>query len=163
MFTDIGMIEGYEKTLLAAQGYCELGMIEDALAELAELPVEVQGDPVALELRLVILMQARRWKAALAVGRALCAAAPHKAGGFIHSAFCLHELGQTDAARDLLLNGPEILHAEAIFHYNLACYECRLGNLDVARAHLDRSFQLDKKYRDFARTDADLEALHPLS
>jgi hypothetical protein len=42
---------------------------------------------------------------------------------------------------------------------NLACYECALGNLGRACAHLDRSFQLDKKFRDFARGDPDLAAL----
>ena len=57
------------------------------------------------------------------------------------------------------MSGPETLHADPTYHYNLACYECRLGNFDLARVHLDRSFHLDKKYRDFAKTDPDLKAL----
>src|SRR5258708_5049669 len=41
------MIEGHERTLLAAQGYCELGMFDDALAELDSLPAELfQHAPV---------------------------------------------------------------------------------------------------------------------
>ena len=153
------MIEGHERTLLAAQGYSELGMFDEALKELDSLPDEVAEYGTVVELRTVILMQARRWKPALTASRALCRAAPEKTSGFIHAAFCLHELGRTIEARDTLLAGPQVLHAEPTFHYNLACYECALGNLDIARMHLEKSFELDKKFRDFARSDPDLAPL----
>lgn len=152
-------IEEYSRTLLAAQGYCELSMFDEALDELGTMPVDAQQHPTAVELRLVVLMQAKRWKAALATGRELTQAAPEKSIGFIHTAFCLHELGKTEEARTLLLSGPETLHGEPVFHYNLACYECVLGNLDLARAHLEKSIVLDKKFRDYAETDPDLKAL----
>lgn len=134
-------------------------MYDEALDELATLPPEAQQDPAALELRLVVLMQAKRWKQALTAGRELTEIAPEKAIGFIHTAFCLHELGKTEEARTMLLNGPETLHGEPVFHYNLACYECVLGHLDEARAHLEKSIVLDKKFRDHAQTDPDLKAL----
>jgi hypothetical protein len=63
----------------------------------------------------------------------------------------------------LLLSGPASLKAEATYHYNLACYEAALGNLDQARAHLDVSFAMDKKLRDHARTDPDLRIFHEMS
>ena len=44
--------------------------------------------------------------------------------------------------------------------YNLACYECVLGNLESAQAHLETSFALDKKFRSFAKTDPDLKLLN---
>lgn len=153
------MIEGHERTLLAAQGYCELGMYDDALGELDTLPEELSQHSSVVELRTVTLMQAKRWKQALTASRALCRLAPDKTIGFIHAAFCLHELGRTDEARDMLLSGPDLLHAEPTFHYNLACYECALGNLDLARLHLEKSFELDKKFKDFAKSDPDLAAL----
>jgi predicted Zn-dependent protease len=153
------MLHGHERSLLAAQGYAELSMYDDALAELDSLPAEALKTAEALELRTVILMQARRWQEALAVGRELCLTEPKKSGGFIHTAFCLHELGRTIEARDCLLDGPPSLHSEATFHYNLACYECALGHLDLARLHLDKSFAMDKKMRDLAKRDPDLAAL----
>ena len=152
-------IEDHHHTLRAAQGYCELGMTADALAEIESVPAELQRHEAVVELRLIILMQARRWKAALAAGRELTKVSPEKNIGYIHSAFCLHELGHTEAARQMLLAGPETLHAEPVFHYNLACYECMLGHFDLARVHLDKSFDLDKKFRDYAQTDPDLEKL----
>lgn len=153
------MLNGHERTLLAAQGYSELSMFDDALAELNSLPAAVAESPPALELRTVILMQAKRWKTALTSARSLCRTEPEKTSGFIHAAFCLHELGRTSEARDFLIGGPEALHTEPTFHYNLACYECALGNLALARMHLDKSFELDKKFREFAMSDPDLAPL----
>ena len=153
------MIEGHERTILAAQGYSELSMFDDAIAELDTLPDETARNATVLELRAVILMQANRWKPALATSRELCRSEPEKTSGFIHTAFCLHEMGHTSEARDVLLSGPDALHAEPTFHYNLACYECALGHLDLARMHLEKSIELDKKMRDFAKTDPDLAAL----
>ncbi|HEV7866302.1 MAG TPA: hypothetical protein VGO90_01370 [Chthoniobacteraceae bacterium] len=153
------MLEIHERTILAAQGYCELSMFDDAIAELNSLPEEAADHSTVVELRTVILMQAKRWKAALAASRELCRTQPDKSSGFIHAAFCLHELGRTVEARDALLAGPTILRTEPTFHYNLACYECALGNLELARVHLDKSVALDKKFREFAKCDPDLAAL----
>ena len=134
-------------------------MFDDAIAELDSLPKKTTQNSTVIELRTVILMQARRWKNALAAARTLCGSDPEKTSGFIHAAFCLHEMGRTSEARDVLLNGPETLHVEPTFHYNLACYECALGNLELARMHLEKSIQLDKNFRDFAKSDPDLAAL----
>jgi predicted Zn-dependent protease len=153
------MIEGHERTILAAQGYSELGMFDEAIDELDSLPETAACNSTVIELRTVILMQAKRWKPALAASRDLCRAEPEKTSGFIHTAFCLHELGRTSEARDVLLAGPDALHSEPTFHYNLACYECALGHLDLARVHLEKSIELDKKMRDYALTDPDLAPL----
>ena len=153
------MLEGHERVLMAAQGYSELGMFDDALGEIESLPEEVTQHATVVELRTVILMQAQRWKTALTASRALCRVAPDKTSGFIHAAFCLHALGRTSEARDTLLSGPDVLHAQPTYHYNLACYECTLGNIELARMHLEKSFELDKKLREFAKSDPDLAAL----
>ena len=153
------MAEPDERTLLAAQGYCELGMFDDALGEIETLPEEARQSAPAIETRLLILMQAKRWKPALAASRELCALVPERPVGFIHASYCLHEMGRTADARELLLAGPEALRTEPTYHYNLACYECRLGQLDLARAHLEKCFTFDKKFRAFAKLDPDLAAL----
>lgn len=149
----------HQRLLLAAQGYSELGLPELALAELVSIPEEHQHDPVVVETRLMVLMQAERYQEALAIGQELCRLAPDRALAFIHLAYCFHELGNTKAARELLLSGPPALKAEATYHYNLACYETVLGNYDDARAHLGVSFAMDKKLRDYAHTDPDLAPL----
>jgi hypothetical protein len=37
-----------------------------------------------------------------------------------------------------------------------------LGNLDTAAQHLETSFQLDNKFREIAKYDPDLKAVHGL-
>lgn len=153
----------HQRLLIAAQGYSELGLPELAMEELALIPEDFQHEAVVVETRLSVLMQARRFREALPHSQELCRLQPEKTAGFIHAAFCLHEMGNTQGARELLLSGPAALKAEATYHYNLACYEAALGNLDQARAHLDVSFAMDKKLRDHARTDPDLRTLNEMS
>ena len=149
----------HQRLLLAAQGYSELGLPDLALDELDLLPEPVRESPLGMESRLSVLMQAKRWKQALPVGRELCRAAPDKTAGFIHAAFCLHEMGKSGDALELLSSGPSALKAEPTYHYNLACYEAALGNIEQARAHLNVSFAMDKSLKDFARNDPDLKPL----
>jgi tetratricopeptide (TPR) repeat protein len=101
----------------------------------------------------------KKWREALNLSRQLCGAAPDSGAGFVHSSFCLHELGRTAEAKRTLLAGAAALENEPVFFYNLACYECALGNLGAAREHLERSIEMDKKYREFAETDPDLAPL----
>ena len=151
----------HQRLLVASQGYSELGLPELALAELDMLPDEVGNSPIGIESRLSVLMQAKRWKPALGVGRELCRVAPDKTAGFIHTAFCLHEMGNSREALELLSSGPPALKAEPTYHYNLACYAAALGNIEEARAHLNVSFAMDKSLKDYARTDPDLKLLAP--
>lgn len=48
---------------------------------------------------------------------------------------------------------------EAVFHFNLACYEAQLGNLDDARVFLETACGLDESFRELAKTDDDLAPL----
>ena len=138
-----------------------LRMFDDALAEIAALPPEAQQIDGVIELRIIILTQAQRWQEALEGSRELCRLRPDSPAGFIHVAFCLHGLGRSAEAKEILLAGPATLQKEPTFHYNLACYECALGNFEEARRYLERSFAMDKKFREFARTDPDLIPLRP--
>jgi tetratricopeptide (TPR) repeat protein len=151
-----------EKLLLAAQGYFELGMMEESLEEVAALPEALRKRFDVLQLQLLACMRVHRWEAALAVSRQICHQQPEESLGFIHAAFCLHELGRTAEAKRALLSGPAALLREATYHYNLGCYDAVLGNLDEAQAHLRVSFKLDRHFREFARTDPDLKEVWAL-
>jgi predicted Zn-dependent protease len=146
-----------ERTLLAAQGYIELDMPDVALRELDALPEKEQGAMEVLQVRLFIFMRGRRWGDAMAVCDRLRAADPQQTTGYIHGAFCLHELGQTREAKDLLLSGPAALLRDATYYYNMGCYDAVLGNLADAQHALEISFKMDDKFREIAKYDPDLK------
>ena len=47
----------------------------------------------------------------------------------------------------------------AAFHFNLACYDCQLGQLDDAKLWLQRAFELKPQFRLKSLEDDDLEPL----
>lgn len=145
--------------ILAACGYAELGMTRESLSELNAIEHKMQLRPEVLQLRLHNLMRRKRWTQALSVSRQLCRAAPDCGAGFLHAGFCLHELGKTAEAKRLLLKGPAALRKEAIYYYNLGCYEALLGNPQDARLHLQMSFKIDSSFRELARRDPDLKTV----
>ena len=151
-----------ERTLLATQGYIELEMPAEALAELDSLGAKDQQREEVLQLRLFVLMRGRMWSRALSVCEELRKLFPEGSTGYIHGAFCLHELGRTSEARDILLGGPPDLAREATFYYNLACYNAVLGDLTEAAASLRRSFEMDGKFREIAKYDPDLKSVSAL-
>ena len=145
-----------ERALLAAQGYLELGMVEEALAELSSTGTLGFNDPDIIELRLHVLIQGRKWDEAIVAAEELLRIKTDALPAYIHGAFALHETGRTVEARDLLLKGPSLLREDPTFHYNIGCYEAVLGNRDAALASLRQSFEMDKTFRDFAQRDPDL-------
>ena len=144
---------------LAAQGYFELGMLDDAVAALREVTGEEFQHPRTLRFRSQLLLSRGEYDDALAVCRQLLDSAPEDPAGYIHGAYCLHELGQTPEAKELLITGPDNLRDQPVFFYNLGCYEARLGEIESARAWLLRSFQMDRNLQRHAKRDPDLEEL----
>jgi len=92
----------------------------------------------------------------------LCKVAPDSGTGFLHAGFCLHQLGKTEEAKMLLITGPVALLKEPIYYYNMGCYEALLGDVNGAKENLLISFKMDVSFRELAKKDPDLEALHSL-
>jgi Flp pilus assembly protein TadD len=150
----------FERQLQAACGYAELGMTRESLAELDEIEERYQKRPEVLHLRLHHLMKRKSWSRALRVSQMLCRVAPECGTGFLHAGFCLHQLGKTAQAKELLIKGPIALLKEPIYYYNMGCYEALLGNVHDAEANLRISFKMDSSFRDLAKKDPDLKVLH---
>ena len=148
-----------ERCIIAAQGYLELGMFSEVWRELHSLPSEMLGRAEVLEILALSLMGEARWEEALAVAHRLREERPLEPGGFIHEAYCLHELGRTREALDLLVNGPASLRQRPVYFYNAGCYRARLGDLEGAMQMLKLSFQMDSGLRKSAKRDPDLVEL----
>lgn len=131
----------------------------DALNELKALPKEHLDEKIVLELLLAGEMALQDWKAAAETAKRLCMEAVDEPDFFLSAAFCLHELGETDEARKMLLRGPEVLSEMAVFHYNMACYLWTLGEKERAHNHLAQAFEMDESFKESARYDKDLVGL----
>ncbi len=134
-------------------------MIDEALAELDRVPEADRDHDEVLQLRVYLLMRGRRWSQALEACEQLRRMRPSLTLGYIHGAFCLHELQRTREALELLREGPAALLREPIYFYNLGCYHAVLGDLEEARHCLQTSFDMDPKFREIARYDPDLGTL----
>jgi hypothetical protein len=150
---------GVIRTLQAASGWLELGLADEALAELATLPAEARGHRVALEMTLAAQMSKQAWNSAADTARLLCLKAADEPLFFLRAAYCLHETGDTLAACNWLLRGPKALLGMAVFHYNIACYLWTLGHGSRARSHLEQAITMDHSLRETARTDRDLAGI----
>lgn len=147
------------RTLESALGWLELGLPDEALVELSRLSAKDRMSRQALELKLFAEMGAGRWNAGADTSRLLCLRDPKEPQFFLHAACCLHETGDTMAARNWLMTGPSELIEDPVFHYNIACYHAVLGQPNQARSHLERAFSMDESLRELAERDADLECL----
>lgn len=143
--------------LRAAIGYFELGMLDEAWEELDELDPAVAVSIPATKVRVMLLLREERWDRALKEAQKICKDVPDDPEGFIHAAYCLHEMGKTGEAEKLLLGGPQGLRDEPVYFYNLACYKAVSGNTDEAVVYLRKAFAMDGNLSKVARTDPDLK------
>lgn len=145
-----------KQVIRAATGWLELGMPDDALDELKGLTGNDRHARKVIELELAALMAKEHWKDAAGKALELCGQAPAEPDLFLSAAYCLHESGETQEARKVLLRGPEVLQEFAVYHYNMACYLWTLGVGDAAKSHLDKAIAMDEGFLESARSDRDL-------
>jgi predicted Zn-dependent protease len=148
------------KHLDYAVGYLQLGMIDDARAELATLPPDALGSAPALAVRVEIAMSAEAWEEVVALTPQLVALDNTVERPWIAWAYALRELQRIEEAQEILLTGLRLVkNPTPLVSYNLACYACLLGDLAGARRLLAAVFAADKSWREIAREDDDLAAL----
>jgi Flp pilus assembly protein TadD len=144
--------------LNAAVGWAELGLPAEALIELSRLSTSLLGHPDVLNLRWRLHAMKEDWEGALTVARAQLAVDPEQPESWINQSFALHELNRTREAFDTLVSVQEKFPKTGVIPYNLACYSCRLGELDDARVWIRRARKILGKdqLREMGADDPDL-------
>lgn len=128
--------------LNAAEGWLGLGDAKSATEELDAIDPQLKSHPAVLTIRHRIHTATRNWQLALDTATALTEMLPAELGPWIDRSYALHELKRTIEARANLLKVICRFPKSAIVHYNLACYECQLGNHQKAVFHLKQAFAL---------------------
>ncbi len=134
----------------AARGYLYLGLPDEALSEIEPVPFSHRFNREFMELRTAIHMARKQWLEALVIARNVCHLFPSSERGFLDASRCLHKLGRTQEAKDVLLQAPSSLRTKAVHHYQMSRLEAKMGNVDNARKSLKRAIALDPKYRKLA-------------
>lgn len=143
----------YKMGLMAAEGYLELGMTDDAMREFMNLPREAKFSIEGLTLLMEIHRAEEEWPEMESVAERLWAADPGNVVRWIDWAQALRLANSINSARILLLEALERFPEEGLVHYHLACCECQLGNLPSAREHLMESKKRCRICRVLALTD----------
>jgi predicted Zn-dependent protease len=146
-----------------ARGYIDLGMFSEAWQEIQNLPPHLSGTPDAQEMRIIVMLDRGLCAEALSLSENLCDLFPENHAGFIQGAYCLHAMGDTEAAIEHLQSGPGTLREEPVYFYNLACYELALGRDEPALTWLQRALSMGgASLRQRALDDPDLRTLRHL-
>ena len=143
----------YQLGLMAAEGFLELGMPEEAIREFQNLPREIKLGIEGLSLLMEIHRVEEEWEQMESVAERLWAADPEDVTRWIDWSIALRLSNSANSARILLLEALERFPEEALLHYHLACCECQLGNLPRAREHLMESKKRCRICRVLALTD----------
>lgn len=150
--------------LRAAEGWMELRLPREAEAELACLSAEAARHPQALNTRWAVHAELGAWKLAYAAAEELIACAPEDVAGWVHRAYSARRMegGGLQAAWDALRPAADLFPDEPLVPYNLACYACQSGKLDVARRWIDSARLIaakrngDAVLKQMALADSDL-------
>ena len=149
--------------LSAAVGWLELGNPCEAGAELEKITQASKSHPDVLEVRWLISEKSKNWPMCLDIASALISAEPDDANGYIKRSFALRRMEGMGlkTAFDALFETWSKFPRNPIIPYNLACYQCQLGNPDQARYWLERAFETgdSTQLKIMALGDADLEPL----
>jgi len=148
-----------QRALHATDGYLYLGLPAEALDELDAVPSRELHDAAVMLARVRTLLHLKRWTDAEELSNFGNATHPEEEEFTVQRAFALHQLDKGDQAVEVILAAPEWIRRTGILHYNLACYEARLGDLTTARRCIRAAIKLNAAMKKNARVDPDLQAL----
>ncbi|HUD47575.1 MAG TPA: hypothetical protein VMR33_12140 [Candidatus Baltobacteraceae bacterium] len=149
--------------LSAAIGWLELGNWKEANEDLEKITPAMRLHPDFLVVRYEVYAKAGKWDTAAEFARALIQLRPEEAQFWISHAYATRRMpgGGIPQAKEVLVEARRLFPKELLIAYNLACYECQLGNLMPAREWLETAFDLGnaKQVKVMALNDRDLEPL----
>ena len=151
--------------LSAAMGWLELGDVAEGRAELEQIAPQFRSHPHVLIARYEIRAKSGEWETAAEIARRLTQLEPGRPGAWISLAYAVRRKpgGGISQARAILVQARQAFPRETIFAYNLACYECQLGDLTAAKSWLKQACALGDtgKIKRMALEDPDLKPLWP--
>jgi len=148
-----------QRALNAADGYLYFNLLDEALAELGAVPVTDQEESAVMLARIRLLLHKKEWRSAEVLSAQGSGLHPEEGEFTVQRAFALHQMDKDEKAEQVLQSAPDWIRRTGILHYNLACYEARLGDISTARQCIDTAIQINAGIKKSARMDPDLKSL----
>jgi tetratricopeptide (TPR) repeat protein len=151
--------------LSATIGWLGLGNHLEAIEELEKIEPALRAHPDVLLVRFEIYSKAGEWDVAAEAAAALVKLQSNAPGAWIALAYATRRKpgagGGVLQAKEILLPAQTRFPKVWLIPYNLACYECQLGNQKAAWAWLEMAFELGepRQLKLMALIDPDLEVL----
>ena len=152
-------MDEFHRHITAASGYLDLGLLDDAANELEEIAFDLKTRPEVIGLRVEIFRAAKRWDAMAMTATQMTRLLPADPKSWLALAFATRRADSLEAARAVLLEAEQRHPDLPLVKFNLACFDCQLGDLASAKQRLSEAFQRDKSLRLAALEDPDLEPL----
>jgi lipopolysaccharide biosynthesis regulator YciM len=149
----------FQRRLLAASGFAELSLFQEAVEELEELPESTKELPTVLVVWLEVYQHWQKWSEAESIATRLMEMEADEPNWPIALAYAIRRSRGLAFAHETLLQAGEKFPKCGTIQFNLACYCAQLGQLDEARERLRDAIQLDKAFAAMAKSDPDLEPL----
>jgi transcriptional regulator with XRE-family HTH domain len=131
--------------------------------ELDQITPEVRVHPAVLLVRYEVYSKAKQWDGAAEIANTLTKLLPDNPAGWLALAYSTRRKAGRGIpeAKEILTKAKAKFPKEYLISFNLACYECQLGDRAAAMQHLKEAFALagDKDIRLQALEDEDLEPL----
>lgn len=146
-----------------AEGWLGLGNAEEAGKAIADLNSVEVNQPDVLALRWSIHAAVEQWEKAHRVALIQLKIDSDDVRGWINQSYALRRMpeGGIRMAMDALLPALQKFPSEVLIPYNLACYQCRLGDLEEARTYLRVAFKRGERRQllALALDDPDLKSI----
>ncbi|MEL0099070.1 MAG: hypothetical protein VW907_05910 [Opitutae bacterium] len=140
-----------------ATGYLQLGMREQAKIELGMLPDDLPWGKRKRAMMVEIFQQEHNWQEMRKLAHGLRMEFSEDAQWWIADAYATRRHQSIAQAREILLEALVHHYDNAMIRYNLACYACKLGSLGECLDFLKETAKRDKRYKQMAMEDEDLE------
>ena len=136
-----------EQHLIAAEGFLQLRMFDEALCELDLADKEPQLRMAVAGIKLDLYLAKEDWKTAASYGGALADLDPEYSPYTYKWAKALHALGRTERALAVIEDLDEDYEHDPEFRYESAFYSAACGQIESAIVHLGQAVAMDSSNR----------------
>jgi tetratricopeptide (TPR) repeat protein len=145
-----------QRKLLAASGYAELSLFQEAVEELEKLPEPLKAQPAVLTVWLEVYQRWEKWSEAEFVAARLFDLQPDEPSWAVALAYATRRTRGLALANEILQQAGEKFPDCATILFNLGCYAAQLGRTDEALGYVRRAIELDEDFASIASSDSDL-------